>query len=136
MARMIAMADIVKVSDEDLAWLADGADEQALIAQWLSGATRIVTVTRGGEGVTAHTARGTVRVPARRVTVADTIGAGDTFNAGFLDGLRLQGNLGKAAVAALSDADLSTALERGAAAASVTVSRPGANPPWLHEMPV
>jgi fructokinase len=136
MARMIAMADIVKVSDEDLAWLADGADEQALIAQWLSGATRIVTVTRGGEGVTAHTARGTVRIPARRVTVADTIGAGDTFNAGFLDGLRLQGNLGKAAVAALSDADLSTALERGAAAASVTVSRPGANPPWLHEMPV
>ncbi|MCU0830507.1 MAG: carbohydrate kinase [Rhizobiaceae bacterium] len=136
MARLIAKADIVKVSDEDLAWLADGGNGEALIASWLSGATRVVTVTKGGDGVTAHTARGTVSVPARRVTVADTIGAGDTFNAGFLDALRLQGNLSKVAVAALSDADLSSALERGAAAAAVTVSRAGANPPWAHEMPV
>jgi fructokinase len=136
MMRMIAKADIVKVSDEDLAWLADGGSETDLIATWLAGATRVVTVTKGGEGVTAHTARGTLSVPARRVTVADTIGAGDTFNAGFLDTLRLQGNLSKTAVASLSDADLSTALERGAAAAAVTVSRAGANPPWAHEMPV
>jgi fructokinase len=136
MARMIAMADIVKVSDEDLAWLANGQPEQALVADWLAGSTRIVTVTRGSEGVTAHTARGLLSVPAMRVTVADTIGAGDTFNAGFLDGLRLQGNLTKDAVANLSEADLRLALERGIAAAAVTVSRAGANPPWAHEMAV
>lgn len=135
MARMIAMADIVKVSDEDLHWLAAGASEEAMIAGWLAGATRVVTVTRGGEGVTAHMLGGTVKVAARRVTVADTIGAGDTFNAGFLDGLRLQGKLSKKAVASIDEAALSSALERGVAAASVTVSRAGANPPWAHEMP-
>jgi fructokinase len=136
MARMIAMADIVKVSDEDLDWLAEGGRGDALIRKWLESGVKIVTVTKGAEGVTGHTARGSLTVPARKVAVADTIGAGDTFNAGFLDGLRLRGHLSKKAVGVLSDADLSFALERGAAAAAVTVSRAGANPPWVHEMPV
>ncbi|NJR13663.1 MAG: carbohydrate kinase [Phyllobacteriaceae bacterium] len=134
--RMIAMADIVKVSDEDLAWIANGKPETTVLRQWLEGGVRVAIVTRGAEGVVAHTRRGQIMVPARRVSVADTIGAGDTFNAGFLDGLRRQGNLSKAAIASLSDADLSSALERGVAAASITVSRAGANPPWAKEMPV
>jgi fructokinase len=133
--RMIAMADIVKVSDEDLEWIAGSHDHQATIAHWLKSGVKVVTVTRGADGVDAFTARGKVFAPSQRVDVVDTIGAGDTFNAGFLDGLRLKGLLTKAGVADLSETDLAFALNRGAAAAAVTVSRAGANPPWLAEMP-
>ncbi len=132
--RMIAMADVVKVSDEDLEWIAGSTNHDATIAGWLKSGVKIVTVTRGAEGVDAFTARGKISVPARRVSVVDTIGAGDTFNAGFLDGLRLKNILTKEGVATLSESDLVFALNRGAVAASVTVSRAGANPPWLNEM--
>ncbi len=135
MKRMIAMADIVKVSDEDLEWIAGSTHHEATIAGWLKSGVKIVTVTRGADGVDAFTARGKVYAPSQRVTVVDTIGAGDTFNAGFLDGLRLKGALSKTGVANLAEADLIFALNRGAAAAAVTVSRAGANPPWLNEMP-
>jgi fructokinase len=135
MKRMIAMADIVKVSDEDMDWITNGADHESTIAAWLKSGVKIVTVTRGADGVDAFTSKGKVFAPSQRVTVVDTIGAGDTFNAGFLDGLRLRGVLTKAAVSNLAEADLAFALNRGAAAAAVTVSRAGANPPWLSEMP-
>jgi fructokinase len=133
--RMIAMSDIVKVSDEDLEWIAGSTNHEAVISDWLKSGVKIVTVTRGADGVDAFTKRGKNYVASQRVTVVDTIGAGDTFNAGFLDGLRLKGMLTKTGVANLSDADLAFALRRGAAAAAVTVSRAGANPPWLSEMP-
>ena len=133
--RMIAMADIVKVSDEDLEWIAGSIDHEATIASWLQSGVKIVTVTRGADGVDGFTGRGKIYVPSQRVTVVDTIGAGDTFNAGFLDGLRLKNVLTKTGVANLGEADLRFALNRGAAAAAVTVSRAGANPPWLSEMP-
>ena len=133
--RMVAIADIVKVSDEDLDWITEGQNHSDTISDWLALGVKVVTITRGGDGVDAFTARGQITVPAHRVTVVDTIGAGDTFNAGFLDGLRLKNVLTKTAVATLSEDDLVFALDRGAAAASVTVSRAGANPPWLHEMP-
>jgi fructokinase len=133
--RMIAMADIVKVSDEDLEWIAGSSDHEATVAGWLKQGVKIVTITRGADGVDAFTARGKIYAPSQRVTVVDTIGAGDTFNAGFLDGVRLKGALTKTGVANIGEADLAFALNRGAAAAAVTVSRAGANPPWLSEMP-
>ena len=68
------------------------------------------------------------------VTVVDTVGAGDTFNAGILASLHEQGALTKAAIASLSEAAIREALELGAGAAAVTVSRAGANPPWRHEL--
>jgi fructokinase len=135
MKRMIAMADIVKVSDEDMDWITNGADHENTITAWLKAGVKIVTVTRGADGVDAFTARGKTYAPSQRVTVVDTIGAGDTFNAGFLDGLRLNGALTKSGVANLSEPDLLFALNRGTAAAAITVSRAGANPPWLNEMP-
>ena len=71
---------------------------------------------------------------ATKVTVADTVGAGDTFNAGVLAALHEAGALTKAGVAALSDAVLDAALSLGTRAAAITVSRAGANPPWSHEL--
>lgn len=134
LARMIAKADIVKLSDEDLAWLAGEAAAADLARGLLAQGPKIVCVTEGGRGATAYSATETVFVAARKVKVADTVGAGDTFNAAILASLHRQGRLTKADVAKPDRAMLQAALELGVAAAAVTVSRPGANPPWAHEL--
>ncbi len=128
--RMIGLADIVKLSDEDAEWLYGTTDPQAVLAK----GAKVVLVTEGSKGATAYTARGAVQVAAPKITVADTVGAGDTFNAGFLASLDRQGLLSKAQVADLSDEALRAALSLGARAAAITCSRPGANPPWAHEL--
>ncbi len=132
--RMIAMADIVKVSDEDLDWIAQGASGSQTIDQWLTGATSIVIETRGAHGVTAYTSNGAIDQAAQKVEIVDTIGAGDTFNSGFLAGLRRSGLLSKSALANADPQDLRPALELAVKVAAVTVSRPGANPPWQSEL--
>ena len=132
--RMLALADIVKVSDEDLRWL-EGAGEIAdLATRLLARGPKVVFVTEGAEGAHGFTARHQSFVPARKVTVADTVGAGDTFNAGILAALHRAGLLTKAALAELSRDDVTAALTLGCAAAAVTVSRAGANPPWAAEI--
>lgn len=128
--RMIAASDIVKLSDEDAEWLYGSVDPQAILAK----GPKVVLVTEGAKGATAYTARGAVSVAAPKIVVADTVGAGDTFNAGFLAALDRAGLLSKAAVADLSDAALRDALSLGTRAAAVTCSRAGANPPWAHEL--
>jgi fructokinase len=133
--RMIALADIVIVSDEDLRWiLGDGAVPdlaRALVAR----GPALVCVTEGARGASAYARGGAeVFVPAEKVTVADTVGAGDTFNAGVLAALHRAGLLTKAAVASLPEQAIRDALSLGVRAAAVTVSRPGANPPWSREL--
>ena len=128
--RMIGLSDIVKLSDEDSDWLYGKTDPQAILAK----GAKVVLVTEGSKGATAYTARGSVHVSAPKITVADTVGAGDTFNAGFLASLDRDGLLSKAAVASLSDDALRAALSLGTRAAAITCSRPGANPPWAHEL--
>ncbi|RFU11653.1 carbohydrate kinase [Rhodobacteraceae bacterium W635] len=136
LARMLASADIAKVSDEDLAWLyPDAGDMPAQLAQLRAAGPAIVVLTRGAMGATATLADGTeVHVDAPPVTVADTVGAGDTFNAGLLASLSAQGVLGKAGLRALTPAQLQEALTLAARTAAVTVSRAGANPPWRWEL--
>jgi fructokinase len=134
MRRMIAMADIVKLSDEDLAWFGETGSHDEIAARWLELGPKLVVVTRGGDGAVGYTKRERVEVPARSVEVADTVGAGDTFNAGILCSLHDNGLLTKPRVAALSRADVHRALDFAMGAAAVTVSRPGANPPWRREM--
>lgn len=131
---MIALADIVKLSDEDLHWLLGPGDISALARQILEKGPKLVFITEGAAGARAITATQNRFVAATRVTVADTVGAGDTFNAGALAALHDAGALTKSALSNLSDATLDAALTLGTKAAAVTVSRPGANPPWRHEL--
>ncbi len=133
-ARMMARADIVKLSDEDLHWLLGHGDIATLARQVLATGPKAVFVTEGAHGARAITATQDRFGASQKVTVADTVGAGDTFNAGILTALHRAGVLTKSGVASLSDAVLDAALDLGARAAAVTVSRPGANPPWAHEI--
>lgn len=133
--RMMAMADIVKLSDEDLRWLEGDADLETLARGLIAKGAKLVLITEGAKGARAVTATQNRFVAAQKVTVADTVGAGDTFNAGALAALHQAGALTKAGVASLSDQALDAALSLGTRAAAVTVSRPGANPPWAHELP-
>ena len=128
--RMIGLSDIVKLSDEDSEWLYGKTDPQAILGK----GAKVVLVTEGSKGATAYTARGSVQVAAPKITVADTVGAGDTFNAGFLASLDRDGLLTKAQVANLSYDALHAALSLGTRAAAITCSRPGANPPWANEL--
>jgi fructokinase len=132
--RMAAMADIVKFSDEDLAWFGLDGDEDALARYWLHHGARLVVVTRGAEGAVGYTAEHKVTVPSERVSVVDTVGAGDTFDAGVLASLKMQNLLTKQQVAKLDEEQIAKALALGAKAAAVTVSRAGANPPWANEI--
>ena len=131
---MIAQADIVKLSDEDLHWLMGEGDLTTLARSILAKGPKLVFITEGAKGARAVTATQDRFVAAQKVTVADTVGAGDTFNAGALCALHEAGALTKARVAALTDAELDAALTLGTKAAAVTVSRPGANPPWRAEL--
>ncbi|MGR3494934.1 carbohydrate kinase [Citreimonas sp.] len=128
LAGMLARADIVKLSDEDMEWL------NVTPADLLGLGAALVVVTKGADGVEAHLQNEVLRVPARPVTVVDTVGAGDTFNAGLLAGLDRAVLLDRAALRAASGDALQPALALGVAAAAVTVSRAGANPPWAADL--
>ncbi|MGV8939719.1 MAG: carbohydrate kinase family protein [Allorhizobium sp.] len=132
--RMAAMSDIVKFSDEDLAWFGLEGEADDLARHWLARGAKLVVITRGADGATGFTHDFKVTVPSQRVTVVDTVGAGDTFDAGILASLKRQDLLTKAKVAALDEGAVRDALALGARAAAVTVSRAGANPPFAHEI--
>lgn len=134
--RMVRSADIVKVSDEDLNWIIpDPLPLRRKIDQILGKGPALVIVTRGSSGATGVLRTGAeVVAEARRVPVVDTVGAGDTFNAGVLAKLSELGQLRKERLGALSEDVVLEALDHGARVAAVTVSRAGANPPWADEL--
>ncbi|QXQ15988.1 carbohydrate kinase [Skermania piniformis] len=127
-ADRLPAVDVLKVSTDDLAWL--GGDP----ADWLAAGVGAVLLTQGGAGLTVLSSAGRIAVPAVPVVVADTIGAGDTVHAALLFWLDRRGALDPAAVRALTAADWAQALRFAARAAAVTVSRPGADPPWADEL--
>lgn len=131
---MMAMADIVKLSDEDLNWFGEAGSHEDVVRNWLDRGPKLIVVTHGSEGAVGYTKDHAVTVVPEKVEVVDTVGAGDTFNAGILASLHEQGLLTKAAIAGLSQDAIHKALALGAKAAAVTVSRAGANPPWRHEI--
>lgn len=136
--RLVGLADVVKVSDEDLAWAHPGVPPVEIARDWVRRGPALVVVTLGGEGAFAVTASGhELTVTAPRVTVADTVGAGDSFMAGLIDGLWTAGLLGAGARDRLRAVDAATVervLVRCAAIAAITVSRAGANPPTSEEL--
>jgi fructokinase len=133
----VALSDLVKASDEDLAWLYPDRPPGQVARHWLKLGPGAVLVTCGGDGSVAYTAAGEVRGAPVRTEVADTVGAGDSFMSAVLDGLAGLDLLGAAARPRLSGPDesaLTAVLRRAATAAALTVSRPGANPPSLAEL--
>ena len=132
---MLAHTDILKLSDEDLRWMFGDADPAAHAEALLSRGPKMICVTEGAKGVTAYLASGAHTVLAERVAVVDTVGAGDTFNAGVLAGLDRAGALSKKALSeGLPKETVIEALRLGVKAAAVTVQRAGANPPWAEEL--
>lgn len=134
LTRLMRKAAVVKLSAEDLAWLWPGRPPEDCAAEVLGMGPWLVLLTDGPAGARAVHVSGTLSVPARKVTVADTIGAGDTFNAGVLAGLAEAQALSHPRLAALGDASLWAVVAMGVRAAEVCVSRPGADPPWAREL--
>jgi fructokinase len=135
---LVALSDVVKVSDEDLRWLYPSERYADVAHRWLSrGGPALVVVTLGGEGTFAVCKGVELTRPAVPIDLVDTVGAGDSFSAGMLDGLRRADLLGGARRAALADVDEATLiaiLDEAAVVAAITCSRPGADPPTKAEV--
>lgn len=130
---LVERTDIVKASDEDLEWLYPDLGDIAAAEHWRALGPAVVVVTHGGRGATALTRSQVVSVLSPTVDVADTVGAGDSFMAGLVAAI-LQGGLDRAALVGIGEADLTALLEFAARCAGITVTRPGADPPWLREL--
>ena len=133
---LIKHADIVKVSDEDLNWiLPQNTPLNDKVYRIQEMGPKVVVLTKGGEGASALIPGGEiVEMAAQRVDVVDTVGAGDSFNAGILSKLLDKGLLTKNAIGNIEALAMKEALEHATRVAAFTVSRSGANPPWFHEL--
>lgn len=137
--RLVALADVVKVSDEDLAWLYPDCDPAATIRRWVTDhMLALGIITRGGHGPLAVLPVGEcVDVSAPTVTVVDTVGAGDSFMGALLHALDergLTGVRGRERLYALTVDDTAAILTFAAHVAAITVSRAGANPPRIADV--
>ncbi|CUR55852.1 PfkB domain protein [metagenome] len=134
---LVAVSDVVKASDEDLETLYADLGIVGAVERLLDLGAGAVVVTWGGKGASCFSAAGRVDVEGEKVEVADTIGAGDSFCAALLDGLRRRDLLGgdrRADLRGLSLAGWTDVMTRANRAAAITVSRPGANPPTAAEL--
>ncbi|HEY3735209.1 MAG TPA: carbohydrate kinase [Streptosporangiaceae bacterium] len=138
--RQLALAHIVKASEDDIAWLYPGAAAEDVARRWQRLGPRLVTITLGGQGAYALGPDGTaIRRPAPPVLVADTVGAGDAFCAGMLDALGRRNLLsavsgpGGHGTIRLASTDLAEVLDWAVLVAALTCERPGADPPTRAE---
>jgi fructokinase len=129
LGRLVAHADVVKLSDEDLVWIDTDRPEDAAVAAMLDAGPRLVVLTRGAGGVSGFTSSGRIDVHGPAVKVADTIGAGDSVAGAILTSLHEHG------AASLDEPATVTEMLRFATrVAAITVSRPGADPPYRREL--
>jgi fructokinase len=135
---LLAVADVVKASAEDIAWLLPGREPEAVVTEWLAHGPAVVAITLGSDGVVAAgRAAGLVRRPGRPVRVVDTVGAGDSFTSALLAGLHRRSLLGAANRGELRDlagAALAALLDEAVLASSITCTRRGAEPPTTADM--
>jgi len=138
LARMVEFAnqaDLVKMSDVDFAYLFGDEPYQQRASVLLGQGTRLVVITRGNNGAVAwHAGAGQIEVTAPKIEVADTIGAGDSFQAALLFALHKQQRLARERLKEISADELRRALSFAANCAGLTCTRPGADPPWSHEV--
>jgi len=137
----IAAADVVKLSDEDVEWLCPGEELDDVIAAWGALGPALLVVTRGGAGATVRVqSTGEVQaVPAPRVDVVDTVGAGDSFMAGLVSGLLdadlLGGRAQRDRLRGASFDDVAPAVHRALRTGALTVERAGAHAPLRADLP-
>jgi fructokinase len=135
--RLVALSDVVKVSNEDLRWLYPDRSDEDVAQEWLASGPALVIVTRGEAGVYARAARAELRRGAVPIDLVDTVGAGDSFTSGLLDGLHRADLLAaprRDALAAIDEATLDSVVDEAALIAAITCSRPGADPPTRAEL--
>jgi fructokinase len=123
-----ALASVIKVSDDDMAWLYPGQKYEDVAQRWINDGAALVVVTRGSQGIIGITVDGAVEVDGAKITVEDTVGAGDTVGAIIVEAMIEKGIL------ALTGDVLKAVLHRAAVAAGITCSRKGAQPPYEHEL--
>jgi fructokinase len=123
-----ALSSVIKVSDDDMAWLYPGQKYEDVAQRWINDGAALVVVTRGSQGIIGITADGSVEVDGAKITVADTVGAGDTVGAIIVEAMIEKGIL------ALTGDVLKATLHRAAVAAGITCSRKGAQPPYKYEL--
>ena len=134
---LVHLSDVVKVSDEDLAWLEPDASVDDVVARWLASGPAAVIVTLGAQGSRTYTAVGSLAVPTAAHDVVDTVGAGDAFMSGLIGALVQEGLMGLTGSSELRAADLvlwrrvSTVAARSA---GIVVGRAGSQPPWRSEL--
>ena len=126
--RWVSISSSVKVSDDDIYWLYPGVELDLIANRWLSMGPELVVVTFGDKGLTGYRKNEKVAVDAKKVVVADTVGAGDTVGAILVEAI-IEDGLDK-----LTGDRLSVMLDRAAKAAAITVSRTGALPPSKDEI--
>lgn len=135
MMEFAAGADLIKMSDVDFAYLFGGEPYHERANALLGQGTRLVVLTRGDNGAIAwHAGAGQIEVAAPEVEVADTIGAGDSFQAALLFALHKQGRMTRERLKDIGADELRRVLSFAANCAGLTCTRPGADPPWSHEI--
>jgi len=134
LSEIFHLADVIKLSGADLAWIAPDKDIAELAAGWLAAEARLVVLTRGGEGATIFARAATVSRPTIPVKVADTVGAGDAVMGGLLAALSDRNALSRERLEQLGERDLADILDFALAVAAVTCSRVGADPPTRAEL--
>jgi fructokinase len=126
--KWVAISSVVKLSDEDIAWLYPDETMDEVAHRWLSGETSLVVITRGAKGIIGYTRGAQEEVEGAKVVVVDTVGAGDTVGAIIVEAVVQH------SVAGVVGQVLVDTLHRAAVAAGITVSRAGAQPPRMHEL--
>ena len=130
--RLIERCDVVKASDEDMRWIDPNRSPEQVARTWLESGPSVVAVTMGERGAFAICAAGEVHVPAYKVHVVDTVGAGDSFMTGLIDALwelNLLGAERRRDLAAISTDALTGVVRTAAISSALTVGRAGADLP-------
>jgi fructokinase len=128
------LADLVKLSEDDAAWIYPGLSAEEVLKLILALGPRVVAVTRGEHGAIAASGDAFVDVAGIPVTVVDTVGAGDSFGAALIAALIDEGAFGQAATRPPDEAVLTRAVSYAVAASAITCTRTGATPPSRAEI--